>query len=202
MSPIEKIKATVEMFDPNRETIIVGGATITLALGSVGIDYDHELNDVDVLCPESFYNSSFSRLLDNEYLDRVSIHRPKQRQLEHGWETHGILELEPTSLACSRGAVSFTAHKNITDKYHSISYSLAKNIEVLYLGERSIPLYEVLRWIAIIGREKDICAVEAVLPVASSAGLISADQTKHVSEELAETKAYRSASPNRYYSRA
>ncbi len=202
MSPIEKIKATVEMFDPNRETIIVGGATITLALGSVGINYDHELNDVDVLCSQSFYDSSLSRLLDNEHVDRVSIHRPKQRQLDHGWETHGILELEPTSLACSRGAVHFTAHKDITDKHHSISYALATNLEVLYLGERSIPLYEVLRWIAIVGREKDIRAVEAVLPIALGAGLISADQARCVGEELAETKAHRSASPNRYYSRS
>ena len=54
-SVLEEIEATVRLRDPKKNTILVGGAAIAAHLIGHGVSHTDPLSDVDVLCPQPFF---------------------------------------------------------------------------------------------------------------------------------------------------
>ena len=203
-SDVEKIKFTLDKHDPNRRTIVVGGGTITLALAHKGIEPDQikTLLDVDVLCSEEYFRSLSSRPDLLTGIERFKIRWPKDRLLERG-STTLALDLDPNASARAKGAVSFTACVAMSDRYYSMSYEKCQEtFETEYCGERSIRISEMLRWLSIIGREKDLETVKKILPIASQAGLLSSADMSTIEAEYIKSVSTRLETPESYYSRS
>ena len=134
-------------------------------------------------------------------IERFKIRWPKDRLLERGSTTLAI-DLDPNTSMRQLGMVSFTACTSMSDNFYSMSYEKChREFETVYCGERSISIVEMLRWLSIIGREKDLETVEHILPVAANAGLVSNEQMASIQVEYDRSVNARGTQPQRYYSR-
>lgn len=203
VADVDKIKFTLDVHDPERRTVVVGGGTVTLALAHAGIHPDEikGLYDVDVLCDEQYFQSLATTPYTLRGIERFKIRWPKDRLLERGSTTLAI-DLDPNTSMRQLGMVSFTACTSMSDYFYSMSYEKChQEFETVYCGERSISIVEMLRWLSIIGREKDLETVEHILPVAANAGLVSNEQMASIQVEYDRSVNARGTQPQRYYSR-
>lgn len=198
---VDKIKYTLDLFDANRETIAVGGAAITLAFAEVGLPDIRALDDLDALSPDTYFNRLATNPTALQNIERFKIRWPKQRLLERGSSTLAI-DLDPSEAQRQLGALSFTVCVSMSDNFYTMDYNAcATRFETSYCGERSINLAEMLRWLAIIGRDKDLDTVKAVIDPAIQTELISPDQAESIYAEYMMSIKDKAIHPEKYYSR-
>ncbi len=201
VSAVERIKSTLDHFDPQRQTILVGGASIELALASRGITDHRPLDDVDVLCSEQFFNALVDHPRSIEGIEKFQLRWPKGRLAQRGAKNMSI-DLYPSSIHQERGVTAFTACHTMSDFFYPITYESCKAHHTThYLGERSMQLAEILRWIAIIGREKDLVTIEQVLPISRDIGLITESEQETILREYTTSTNAALFYPERYYPR-
>jgi hypothetical protein len=201
LTALERIETTVNLRDPARDTILVGGAAITAHLISRGIDDPNPLSDVDVLCPQQFF--------DNLLRDPASIEQSRSFQLR--WPKGGLkargatnlsIDIYPDLGAQQRGVVPFTACVNMGDLMYPMDYTrCATDFETAACGLRVMRIGEMLRWISIIGRKKDLDKVDSVMPDAVRSQLVSPAEINSIYSEYTHSKKLRDRFPERYYAR-
>jgi hypothetical protein len=201
LTNIERIRGTLDHFDPERRTILVGGAAIELALSSVGIHAIRELSDIDALCDSALFDQYANNPRSIKGAGKFQLRWPKGRLLERG-ATNLSIDIYPDDEHSAGGMLPLTLCTSMGDLFYPIDYSSCENdSEVQYCGERSMRVGEVLRWIALVGRQKDLRTVEQILPVCVEKGLIDTSEEKEIQAEYDKSYVAHNQHPERWYAR-
>lgn len=198
---LEKIEATVSLRDPKKDTILVGGAAIAAHLISHGINHTAPLNDVDVLCPQTFFDNLLSDPASIEQARSFQLRWPKGGLKARG-ATNKSIDIYPDLDAQRAGVVPFTACVNMGDLMYPMDYTqCSADHETEACGLRVMRLGEMLRWISIIGRKKDLDNVDSIMPDVTGLGLVDPEELHAIESEYSLSKSLRTRFPERYYAR-
>jgi len=203
---IERIYKTLEARDPEHTTICVGGAAISIAFAEAGLPtatIPAQYEDVDVLCSQEYFDNLIRNVKDLEGVDKFQLRWPKGRLKEQG-ATNQSIDIYPDMRAREEGVLPFTACVSMSDLLYPIDYDSCINQPEKVLEAQDIKylrLSEILRWISIIGREKDLRKVEETLPIAYEAGVLTDEEHEAILVEYRTSLQKRTADNTRPYAR-
>lgn len=185
--------------DPKKETIIVGGAAIAAHFISKELETPCRLEDVDVLCPQTYFDALLSNPLATPQANSFQLRWPKGGLKARG-ATNKSIDIHPDLEGQQNGIVPFTACVSMGDLMYPMDYDSCMNEhETTACGLRVMRLGEILRWISIIGRAKDLQKVEVIMPDALNEQLITSVERERIEEEYRASRALRAKFPERYY---
>lgn len=198
---LEKIEATVRLRDPHKDTILVGGAAIAAHLIGRGVSHADPLSDVDVLCPQTFFDNLLHNPSSIEQARSFQLRWPKGGLKARG-ATNLSIDIYPDLDAQLDGVAPFTACVNMGDLMYPMDYArCAANLETEACGLRVMRLGEIVRWICIIGREKDLRKANSIMPDAIKKRLVNESELRAIESEYRLSEGLRTRYPERYYAR-
>lgn len=201
ISPIDRIHTTLDIRDPDRRTVCIGSAAIAANFATVG-DESIPIYDVDVLCSEEHFLGLAAQSLHFNDAARVQLRWPREELRALG-ATEQVIDINPSNEAMSRGVLPYSACVKMNFLY-PISYDdiIGEDGRVITAcGIRCIRVSEVLRWLAILGRLKDVEKVDELLPLAYDAGLVTIDERSTILKERQVTLEARRLHPGSYFGR-
>lgn len=167
---IEAIHNTLDWIDPLRDAVVVGGAALSLQFDAIGLS-EVETPDIDAVVPDEYFNDLLST---GSARDGVGVFRMRWWR---GWAGENQVSNRSIDLYPKRtqeDMLPFTACSEMNGVF-PLSYeqaTMVPELTVVVDGIRCLKASEVLRWKAMVGREKDIETVERLLRSAADAGLI------------------------------
>ncbi|MFZ1802190.1 MAG: hypothetical protein WAW62_03445 [Candidatus Saccharimonas aalborgensis] len=193
---VQVIFDTLALRDPNHESILVGGAAITLHLANYGLATT-AVHDVDVIASEAFCRKLYEQAFNLPECYKFQIRHPKQEMRDMG-SAYVSIDIIPTAHAARRGIVPFSAHKEFDTQY-SISYDEAVDLSEQIAGIRVLKLHIILEWISIVGRDKDLRTIESVFKLIRGKDIITPTQQINIEREYYNS--LRQKQPGSYYAR-
>lgn len=187
---------TLQLRDPEKLTVAVGSVALVAQLHENGKEAPIGCDDVDVLCPQEFFDNLLRTGPYLKGIDKFQVRWPKGRLKERG-ATNKSIDIYPSQA----DVLPFTACYSMADLWYPIDYDSCRGDVVLASGIRCYKLDSMLEWLAIIGRRKDTDTVEQVLPLALEVGLVDDAQRKNILQQLEVTYQERRRHPERYYAR-
>ncbi len=177
-TPIESIRATVDLFDPERRSALIGNAAIHWELASRGVTADRiRLTDVDAIAS---YDDL--RLMHREFSADSTLRVTA---------SDSRLRATPSSAAAVRGALPFDVITD-SDSYddplsftrfgHRIYYNspgLSKQI-LEYDGVRYLDLPFILWWKSSLGRPEDLATINRALKALNDHDVFKANERRHL----------------------
>lgn len=201
LTDFERIERTVGLRDPARDTVLVGGAAITAHFMSRGVSSEGELADVDVLCPQVFFDNLLQYPASTSHAHSFRLRWPKGGLKARG-ATNMSIDISPDLDTQRNGVVPFTACVSMGDLMYPMDFDkCVENFESEACGLRVMSLSEILRWISIIGRAKDLDKVNRVMPEARRLQLVNHDEAQSIENEYLRSVRLRGLFPERYYAR-
>lgn len=194
---VDLISRTLDVRDPNRATVAVGSAAIVAQFQEYKVESPVGCENVDVLCPQDFFDRLLRLGPHLEGIGRFSVRWPKGRLRERGAINKSI-DIHPRE---DDGLLKFTACYSMSDLWYAISYDSCQNEVVRASDIKCLRMSKILEWIAVVGRDKDLIAVEQLVPLAYDLGMITTAQKTAIKVEARKSEELKKIYPERYYSR-
>jgi hypothetical protein len=149
---LNAIKRTLDLYDPDHRTVVVG----TAALALQGIKVPGGVPDVDTL-------SSEDHLIDLVGAMEEDCFDGNASKLEGSVDVRGITVLPDNDSNNGQNLLQYQSFYETTAEDFDMDYYLAYSRSIIVGDYRALPIHEVLRWKASIGREKDLNKVQKIL---------------------------------------
>jgi hypothetical protein len=188
------VRNTLEVRDPDRITVSVGSVALVAQLYDRGVESPIGCEDVDVLCSEEFFDDLLRTGPFMDDINKFQVRWPKGRLKERG-ATNKSIDIYPAN----KNVLPFTACHSMSDLWYPIDYESCQDDVVEASGIRCLSARRVLEWISVIGRQKDVEVVDAVLPLARQARLVDEKDHLKIIKQLDMTKELRAEYPERYF---
>ncbi len=194
------VRNTLQAHDPEHTTVTVGSAAMMAQIFERSSSPPLDAEDVDVLCSQEFFDNLLRTgpFLEDDSVAKFQVRWPKGRLRARG-ATNKSIDILPAQGCETR--LGFTACYSMSDLWFPIDYESCQSDVVEASGIRCLRIGTVLKWIAIVGRDKDIETVEAVLPVAQELELVGDAEADAIITERNRSVAARTTNPDRYYAR-
>jgi hypothetical protein len=187
---------TLQTYDPDHVTLCVGGAALAAHLAVAGVELPPQA-DVDVLCPDDYFDAMCEELTDvDTFKVRLPYGKPPHRALD------AVFDIYPP--ADSSGQLPFSATVAMGGTWHPTSYDDFPDDSpevVTYRDYRFLSMARLLVWTACTGRAKDIVKLDNLVPLARETKLITDAEYDEVMHEYHTSQALRREHPERYFAR-
>lgn len=197
MASIEElglIQDTLRLRDPDGCTVAVGSAAIVAQFVEAGVEAPIGVEDVDVLCPQFFFDALLREGPFMEGIQKFQVRWPKGRLKERG-ATNKSVDI----YADDPGILPFTASYSMSDLWYPIDYDSCRPDVVRAGGIRCLRIGRMLEWMAVVGRQKDTDSVEVLVPYVADLSLATDEEVANIQHKLYETYRQREQHPYRYY---
>lgn len=159
------IKRTLDKYDPEGETIVIGTAGLMLAMRKHSEPIEDTIwtpeSDVDVLAAMDYFRQvdphKGGTLPDNTKMYYVNKYEGCVKRVEAG------INLVPIDKSLEPDLLRFTALSNLTDERHDITYEGALQTMHVIDDRMVLDPVAILEWKLAVGREKDVKVAREVL---------------------------------------